>query len=157
MKNKLKISAVLVVTAIAILVVSALYSSIAYFSDKSTGWTETYRLPNTSYQVSISYEDGSQIKDLNNGDSAIYVVKIKNTGNIPMVFTCTHTTLDKSEEITIQPNTEGTVKQTYIASSDIDSLTKIVEVSVKPTQMVDEDNVGFDFSGEGTKLILYAK
>lgn len=166
MKIKLKIITVCLIAAIAILGVSTLHYSIAYFSDRSTGWTETYRLPNVSYQTNIFYSDESLVKDLNTEKAEEFIVKIKNTGNIDMSLRCDYSfafsSTTHNETILVKAGEEASL--TYVIDSnsmsdftDVTTLSKAIFVTITPKYMYDTDNVAYPFEGESTELYLYAE
>lgn len=92
MKNRFKIIMSCALCAVAVISSSAFFTAQAYFTDKSVGWTCTYRLPNTSYQIASAYTDGRSLHTFDFTDTSStedeinYTLKIKNTGNVDIQY-----------------------------------------------------------------------
>lgn len=168
MKNRFKIIMSCALCAVAVIASSAFYTAQAYFTDKSVGWTCTYRLPNTSYQIASAYTDGSSLHTFDFTDTSStedeinYTLKIKNTGNVDIQYeyvtivhekgTFKNITVKAGEEISLDMSYTA-VKEQYKINTDSDYL-NFATMMVTPKAIIDETG-SYPISGDTKTTVLY--
>lgn len=168
MKSKFKIILSCALCAVAVIASSAFFTAQAYFTDKSVGWTCTYRLPNTSYQIGSSYMDGSTLHTFDFTDTSStedeinYTLKIKNTGNVDIQYECITIVHERGtfKDITVKAGEEVSLDMTYTAvkeqyriNSDTDYL-NFATMMVTPKAIIDETG-SYPISGDTKTTVLY--
>lgn len=168
MKNRFKIIMSCALCAVAVISSSAFFTAQAYFTDKSVGWTCTYRLPNTSYQIASAYTDGSSLHTFDFTDTSStedeinYTLKIKNTGNVDIQYeyvtivhekgTFKNITVKAGEEISLDMSYTA-VKEQYKINTDSDYL-NFATMMVTPKAIIDETG-SYPISGDTKTTVLY--
>lgn len=168
MKNRFKIIMSCALCAVAVIASSAFFTAQAYFTDKSVGWTCTYRLPNTSYQIASAYTDGSSLHTFDFTDTSStedeinYTLKIKNTGNVDIQYeyvtivhekgTFKNITVKAGEEISLDMSYTA-VKEQYKINTDSDYL-NFATMMVTPKAIIDETG-SYPISGDTKTTVLY--
>lgn len=168
MKSKFKIILSCALCAATLMASSVLYTAQAYFTDKSVGWTCTYRLPNTSYQMAASFDDGSSIHTFDftdeNSDEEIinYTLKIKNTGNVDMQYkyntdisgevTNKTVTVKAGKEVSL--NMEHAVNKEDYNIGDASNYEVFAEITITPYAIIDEGTT-YPISGDEKTAVLY--
>lgn len=168
MKNRFKIIMSCALCAVAVISSSAFFTAQAYFTDKSVGWTCTYRLPNTSYQIASAYTDGSSLHTFDFTDTSStedeinYTLKIKNTGNVDIQYeyvtivhekgTFKNITVKAGDEISLDMSYTA-VKEQYKINTDSDYL-NFATMMVTPKAIIDETG-SYPISGDTKTTVLY--
>lgn len=168
MKKKIFLSFACVLCSLGVFASSAFFTAQAYFTDKSTGYTCIYRLPDTSYLVAASYADGSNIHTFDFTDSTStedeinYTLKIKNTGNVDMQYECITIVHEKGtfKDVTVKAGEEVSLDMTYTAvkeqyriNSDSDCL-NFATMMITPKAIIDE-GTSYPISGDTKTTVLY--
>lgn len=165
MKGKFKIIISCALCSVALMASTAFYTAQAYFTDKSVGWTCIYRLPNTSYQIAVSFDDGSSIHTFDftdeNSDEEIinYTLKIKNTGNVDMQYNVTGAGI--ADNITVKAGEEKSFPVEYTATKadydtgDNSSYKTFTEITVTPNAIIDEGTLYTIYGDEKTAILYF--
>ena len=159
LKNKLRFFALTITTAMLLLIGSSLYSSTAFFSDQSMQYTQTFRVPDTTFKASVSWEASeTPILDTSAFQTEFYTVRIKNVGNISMRFNIiVNNNLQTTTEI-IRVGDTTDISLSYTTDSDYGFAQKVLDIEIVPVAIVDENGNEFPYKeGISEMLSLYCE